>query len=181
MKPIMQATFAVFLAVAMLADGNARAEEHEEFAEVGDNCVSSVSNDTFDGRTVSGACWDDSNDAFVGARCNNNRTDLILWIGEPLKPAEGGISVRTALDGVETDSWGWAITNIFEGEISNTFKDKALYIVRQSRKIPAIKEMLKHSRLQVRIIDGWDNIHNVDIDISAFGEAIAPVRGACGW
>lgn len=182
MKPIIQATFAVFLAVSMLAGGNARAEEHIESTEVGDNCVSTVSNDTFDGRTVSGACWDDSNDTFIGARCNNNYTNLILWIGEHL---QGGnelpyVIARTALDGVETKMIEWRVA-IGNPSLYDFYKDKALYICEIEDRIPAIKEVLKHSRLQVRVIDEWGNIHNVDIDISAFGEAIAPVREACGW
>lgn len=81
---------------------------------------------------------------------------------------EDGLRLRTALDGVETPEWEWGISTDRE----------ALFI---KPAIPTLKEVLKHSRLQVRVTEIDGDEHNADIDLSRFGEAIAPVRELCGW
>ena len=45
--------------------------------------------------------------------------------------------------------------------------------------IPAIEKMSNRSRFRVRIIERDGDRHDVGIDISAWGEAVAPVRALC--
>lgn len=166
MKPIMQTGFAVCLAVAVLAGGNARADEHAEVTLVGKSCGYKVVNDTFDGKYVVADCWDYSTYLSVAARCMLDTTEFYIRTDEYIM--EDGIRLRIALDGVEIPEWDWNMAT----------NNKALFI---EPAIPTIKEVLKHSRLQVRVIERDGDSHNANIDISRLGEAIAPARELCGW
>lgn len=156
--------FAIFLAVAMFAGGNARAENHVELTEYSDHCMSAVIDDAFDGKIVTGACADAPIGLF--ARCKGNTTKIYIATNTFL--LSDGLRLRTALDGVETPEWDWSMST-----------DYGALFIRPA--IPTIKEVSKHTRLRVRIIEGNGDIHNADIDISRFGEAIKPVREACEW
>ena len=171
----MQTAFAVFLAVAMLAGGNAHAEEHEKFIFTyeGENCLSAIKNDVFDGKIAWVSCISNmpgripiSGPMRVEVRCMKNTAKLSIWIVEYV--LKEGLRLRTALDGVETPEWSWEIKPI---------ENRTLFI---NPAIPTIKKLLKHSRLQIRIIESSGRQHDDDIDISRLGEAIAPVREICG-
>lgn len=167
--------FSIFLTVAMLAGGNACAEDHEGFIFTyeGENCLSAIKNDVFDGKIAWVSCISNTPGRIpitgpmrVEVRCVNNAAKLGIWIVEyVLKDA---LRLRTALDGVETPEWNWEIEPI---------ENRTLFI---SPAIPTIKALLEHSRLQIRIIESNGKQHDDDIDISRLGEAIAPVREICG-
>lgn len=159
----MQAASAVFLAFAMLAGGNVRADE--QFTIVGENCGIITGEDTFDGKNVFGYCGDDTTLVSVGVGCKNNITELFIYTGKYML---NSLRLRVALDGVETPAWDWSMST----------NNEALSI---RPAIPTIKEMLKHSRLEIRIIERDGDIHNANIDISRFDEVIAPVREICQW
>lgn len=171
MKPITCAAFAVFLAVATLAGGNARAE----FSVFGE-CITATENNPFDGETALVFCFEDVTHFIltqeiavraVAVRCANNTTELAISDGNK-RISKEGLSLRTALDDTETPAWNWE-TRAGSG---------GLHIFPA---IPIIKEMLRHSRFRFRITEGNGEQHNIDIDISGLGEAIKPVRKLCGW
>lgn len=164
-----QATFAVFLVVATLAGGSCvNVVEHADFTDTyfGNICSSRVENDTFDGKTANAICIDYAVLMSIGARCKNDTTTLIIQTGKYM--LTDGLRLRVALDGVETSYWWWEMST----------SNEALFI---EPAILRIKEMLGHSRLEVRIIERDGDTHNADIDISRFDEAIKPVRELCGW
>ena len=175
MYPRIVSAFAVFLAVAMLSGGNARAESHPltDFYYAEGNCVSSAHTDAFgDGKFAFAYCDDHSFRMRVFARCIDDTDTTTFEIGIIEYILEDGLRLQTALDGVETSQWGWRWSYDEETELTTLFIYPA---------IPTIKEALKHSRLQIRIVEGNGHIHDADIDISRFGEAIAPVRELCDW
>lgn len=169
---IMSAFAIVLMAVTMLAGGSARADEHVEYTDFGMHCGVSVENDTFEGKIVWSQCWDHATDMRIVARCMSGATDIYIeTLGEI---SEDGLRLRTALDGVETTPWRWST-----GGVWNSYH--SLFI---EPGIPTIKKLLEHSRLEVRIVtfvEGIEAHHNGNIDISSWGEAIAPVRELCGW
>lgn len=168
MKPTIRAS-AIMLAAALLAGGSVRAENHVEFTNFGENCISLVTNHrpVIDGEIAVGHCMDFATRIAIAVRCNMDNT-TVLSVSVNKHMLEDGLRLWTELDGVETPEWDWDMST----------DNEALYI---RPAIPTIKEVLKHSRLRVRIIEGNGDIHNADIDISHFGEAIAPVRALCQW
>lgn len=166
--------FAVFLAIAVFAGGFARAQDGEHthtnlFGDIGDNCANGVKDDVFDGKIAAAGCSDLATHFIaIGARCKNNTTDLAVLT--PKHISEDGLHLWTALDGAETPEWKFRLV-----KTNNT---RELYI---RPAIPTVKELLKHSRLQISIVESNGERHNADIDISRFGEALAPVRELCGW
>ena len=167
MKPAMRIVCAVCLAVAMLAGGNARAEDLPEgYTAFGESCINWVKDDVFDGKLAIAWCKDNATQVEVVARCKNNTTDIFIDANKYM--LKDGLRLRTALDGVETPEWSFGISANYEA----LFIDPA---------ISTIKEVLRHSRLHARIIERDGDQHNGDIDISRFGEAIKPVRALCGW
>lgn len=162
MKPTMLA-FAIMLAVAMLVGGNARADIGR--VEIGENCAFFYEEDTFDGMITAGVCVDDANSVRITVRCMNNTTNLIIDTNKYM--LKDGLHLRTALDSTETSAWSWSMST-----------DRESLFIHPA--IPTIKEMLEHSRLEIRIIERDGDIHNADIDISRLDEAIHPVRKFCG-
>ena len=163
MKPIVRA-FAVFLAVTMLAGGNARGETTTHGA-----CMTANENNPFDGEFVVVFCWQRTgeNAHALVIQCKNNTTELWILAGDEDMSKEG-LTLRTAFDDTETPSWAWERRN-----------NKTGLIIKPA--IPTIKQALGHSRFRFRITEGNGEVHNGDIDISALGEAIRPVRTLCGW
>ena len=158
----IRAAFAVFLAVATLAGGNARAE-----ISVFGACMTLTENNPFDGDSVVVGCLQDKLANILVIHCMNNTTEL--WVAPRNKRMlKEGLSLRTALDDTETTSWGWEVR-----DNPNRLSIKPA--------IPIIKQMLGHSRFRFRITEGNGEVHNGDIDISSLGEAIAPVRALCEW
>ena len=169
----MRITFSVFLVVAMLAGGSARAETTRHGA-----CTTINENNVFDGDFVIVICLESRNMFSKGhglvVRCMDNITKL--WIGvdgeEGKEMSKKGLSLRTALDDTETPQWDWELDDFFVPNIIAMLITPA---------IPIIEEMLEHSRFRFRITEGNGEVHNGEIDISALGEAIAPVRALCQW
>lgn len=163
MKPIMHTVFAVFLAIAMLV-GSAWSTAALAQVSQGD-CRSFAYDDDFDGRWAFATCpW--PSDMRIVVRCRNDTTEFYITTGEYM--LERGISLRTALDGVETPGWSRTIST----------DNRSLFI---SPAIPTIKKLLGHSRLRVRITERDGGQHDANIDLSGLGEAIAPIRELCGW
>lgn len=165
MKTIMRIVCAVLAMCALAACGggsNARAET----TMFGESCGSVTVNDVFDGEIAIGHCIDYTSIVSVGARCMKNITELMISPNKYM--LEDGLRLRTALDGVENTEWFWIMSDSHE----------VLHIFPV---ISTIKEILEHSRLQIRIIESDGDVRDADIDISRFGEAIAPVRELCGW
>ena len=162
--------FAIILAAFALTacGGGVSAVEHTGFADThfGDYCSSRIGNDTFDGKTASAICMDYADHMSVGARCKNNTTSLVIQTGKYM--IMNGLHLRVALDGVETPLWIWDASASREA----LFIEPAIHMIR---------EILKHSHFQVRIIEIDGDTHNAEFDISRFGEAIKPVRDLCGW
>ena len=171
MKPTMLA-FAVFLAVTMLAGGNARGETTTHGA-----CMTANENNPFDGDFVTVVCWQyvlfPVGSALV-VRCMDNITKLLIGVErkEGKEMSKEGLSLRTALDDTETPKWDW--------ELDDRSGPNGIAML-ITPAIPIIKEMLGHSRFRFRITEGNGEVHNGEIDISALGEAIRPVRALCGW
>lgn len=173
MKPTMLA-FVVFLAVAMLAGGNARAQTTTSGA-----CETSNESNPFDGDFVIVICLESKNRFLskmhgLAVRCMDNITKL--WIAvdgkEGKEMSKKGLSLRTALDDTETPKWDW--------ELDDRSGPNGIAML-ITPAIPIIKEMLEHSRFRFRITEGNGERHNGDIDISGLGEAIKPVRALCQW
>ena len=155
--------FAIGLAFAVLSSA-VYADSH--ITDYGEHCTSSLSDDAFDGAIATMACFSDETGISIGAVCRNGETNAQILIGRYV--LERGLTLRTALDGVETPQWEWSIST----------SNKALFI---KPPIPTLKEVSKHASLRIRIVEMDGDTHNAEIDVSALGEAIQPIRELCGW
>ena len=155
---------AIVLAFAALPSSAQAPDSHQSF---GEHCENNVYDDVFDGPAATASCEDSDSSISIIARCMDDTTRLFVSIGKRLTD---GARLLMALDGVEIQQEKWRTGFALNG--GAVFLYPAL---------PTAREILKHARLQVRIIEIDNYTHNADIDISAFGEAIKPVRELCGW
>ena len=172
----------------LTAGGNVRAEEDPEeesllplpgpytSKDIGDNCENWTDHDTDAGAL----CRDDSTSITTDIFMDCNPPDTTMLVIQFDKyMSEDGLSLLTALDGVETPQWRWNMHDW--GLPNNEHADQGFVILDIKPEIPTIKSLLDHSRLQIRVTEKDGYTHNAAIDISRFDEVIAPVRELCGW